>query len=88
MYNAIIDTANILLFWQKNSISKLVIGQKTILWLEIIFAIVSLLGNVFILIGWYKGKGMMVIESDPTKKKDIKNKKKEIKKTKKDSKKK
>lgn len=74
MYNAIVDSINVAMFWTNNKLSHQDKDFNIFLWLKILFVVVSLLGNSFILIGWYKGKIMMISESESTNKKDVKAK--------------
>lgn len=88
MYNTIINMANDLIFWKSNDSFKTKDPYDQIfLWLKILFVVVSLLGNFFILIGWYKGKSILISESKSTNKKDIKKEKKLEKENKKELKK-
>ena len=86
MYNGIADVVNTVVFWSNGVLRKLEPNETVKKWFNISFIIVSFLGNIFILIGWYKGRTIATIEtlSSEEKEEDNNNLKREHKNIKKE----
>ncbi len=65
IYNGVADFVNTLTFWDSNGIMSRFNNEEQInLWIKIIFIIFAFGGNLFILVGWFKGRTLIEINND------------------------
>ncbi len=62
IYNGVADVVNTVAFWEDGNVIKEFQNEDQVeTWTRILFLIFAFGGNVFILIGWYKGKTLIEI---------------------------